>query len=891
MTQSLGLKFEKFDLHVHTPASFDFSDKTITSEDIIKEAKRKGLKGIAITDHNTGEWVDKMKMAAKGHDLIIFPGVEIYCTGGGSGIHVIAILDFDKGTKHIEAILAKLEIDPTDYGKKATVTRKSVFDVIDAITSDPINGIAVLAHCTSSKGVLSDIKGETRTEIFKHPKLLAVESSYHDFTDSNKISKKTRAIDLLNGNDSNYAERKLGVYIASDSHEEGKEGHTLAGIGSNYTYFKVDDIVNLESLRQCFIDREVRIKQFFEKTETKYPQIKKVKISGGFFDNQEANFHTGLNSILGSKGSGKSLLIELLRFSTDKIPSQPEIHKDHVGKMNKRLLTYGKVEVTIIDETGQEHVIERTYNPIENSPYKTSDQKNIANSFKAIFLSQNEIIKIAEDENEQIKFIDSFFDFQYYKNKINNTEKDISIFDETLADGLKAYSEVFEIQKQLDTLVNEKTKLDSLLSDKIYDDFKKLEDKNRAIVNQDLYMSELILELEQYKEDIIKKESPEIINAELVDDPIIKRNNDTIIEAINVFKELIEQSIEKAKQFRSKLLAEKETWDKKFLTDKTKYEDHIRTTGGDRKTQEAKRIKIINEITELTKRISLLNKKKENLKNIISQRDSKIEELFSVYRDYSKERISKCEKFEKESNGKLQIKIQEATNFDDFKNSLLQLKRGSYIQNSDIDQLCSTISPKEFIGHLFNYEVSKQAERLQPITDSTLISIEKVKILCDFLLSQVDYSSLLKLQYKAKPQDRPEIRYKVNKTDYELIKDLSVGQKCTAMLIMTLSDGIFPVIIDQPEDSLDVRSIWEDMCLKIRKGKENRQFMFTTHNSSLAVASDTDLFLIIESDSSSGKIVNTGALESSHIKENVITYLEGGRPTYSHKANTYDINK
>ena len=145
------------------------------------------------------------------------------------------------------------------------------------------------------------------------------------------------------------------------------------------------------------------------------------------------------------------------------------------------------------------------------------------------------------------------------------------------------------------------------------------------------------------------------------------------------------------------------------------------------------------------------------------------------------------------------------------------------------------------------------------------------------------------MQYKAKPQDRSEIKFKVNDSDFELIKDISVGQKCTAMLIMTLSDGIFPVVIDQPEDSLDVRSVWEDMCLKVRKGKENRQFVFTTHNSSLAVASDTDKFTIIESDSNSGKIMFSGALETAKIKEEVIKYLEGGRPTYNQKANKYDI--
>ena len=111
MTNSKGLRFEKFDLHVHTPASYDFIDKTVTPVQIVEEAITKGLKAIAITDHNTGEWVDKIIEAAEGKDLTIFPGVEIYCTGGEKGIHVIAILDVTKKTKHISAILSELKIE------------------------------------------------------------------------------------------------------------------------------------------------------------------------------------------------------------------------------------------------------------------------------------------------------------------------------------------------------------------------------------------------------------------------------------------------------------------------------------------------------------------------------------------------------------------------------------------------------------------------------------------------------------------------------------------------------------------------------------------------------------------------------------------------------------
>jgi DNA polymerase III alpha subunit len=199
-----GLQFEKFDLHVHTPASHDFADKHVTATDIVNRALRQGLRGIAITDHNTGDFVDKVKAAAQGKRLAVFPGVEICCTGGKSGIHIIAILGEDKATKHVSALLAAIGIAPDDFGKNGAVTTKAPYEVIDIIASPPYRGIAVLAHCTSSKGVLHDITGTTRQKIFEHPGLLAVETSDTDFTDEQKKGTRKRAVDLLDGKDDNY---------------------------------------------------------------------------------------------------------------------------------------------------------------------------------------------------------------------------------------------------------------------------------------------------------------------------------------------------------------------------------------------------------------------------------------------------------------------------------------------------------------------------------------------------------------------------------------------------------------------------------------------------------------------------------------------------------------
>jgi ABC-type multidrug transport system ATPase subunit len=121
------------------------------------------------------------------------------------------------------------------------------------------------------------------------------------------------------------------------------------------------------------------------------------------------------------------------------------------------------------------------------------------------------------------------------------------------------------------------------------------------------------------------------------------------------------------------------------------------------------------------------------------------------------------------------------------------------------------------------------------------------------------------------------------------LADLSVGQKAAALLIVGLSDGRFPIVIDQPEDSLDLRSIWADVCCTLRDSKERRQFIFTTHNSSVAVASDSDKFTILEAKATHAEVLYSGSINSSKIRSEVIAYLEGGPDTYKKKREKYNL--
>lgn len=71
--------------------------------------------------------------------------------------------------------------------------------------------------------------------------------------------------------------------------------------------------------------------------------------------------------------------------------------------------------------------------------------------------------------------------------------------------------------------------------------------------------------------------------------------------------------------------------------------------------------------------------------------------------------------------------------------------------------------------------------------------------------------------------------------DYRPIERLSVGQKSTAILLLIRLESKAPLIIDQPEDDLDNKFIYEDIVTKLRQEKERRQFLVATHNANIPV--------------------------------------------------------
>ncbi len=128
---------------------------------------------------------------------------------------------------------------------------------------------------------------------------------------------------------------------------------------------------------------------------------------------------------------------------------------------------------------------------------------------------------------------------------------------------------------------------------------------------------------------------------------------------------------------------------------------------------------------------------------------------------------------------------------------------------------------------------------------------------------------------------------------WQVLEDLSTGQKATAVLLLLLLDSDAPLIIDQPEDDLDNRFITEGVVPRMREEKQRRQFVFSTHNANIPVLGDAELIIGLtasggaEGGNASIAPEHMGSVDTDPVRELVEEILEGGKGAFEMRRLKY----
>ena len=150
-----------------------------------------------------------------------------------------------------------------------------------------------------------------------------------------------------------------------------------------------------------------------------------------------------------------------------------------------------------------------------------------------------------------------------------------------------------------------------------------------------------------------------------------------------------------------------------------------------------------------------------------------------------------------------------------------------------------------------------------------------------------------RLEEKLREQYAELLAYQVkNKVEIyyhdKLLKQHSIGQRASALILFILTqDNNDVIFIDQLEDDLDNKVIYDEVISAIVKKKTNIQFVFATHNANIPVLGDAERILVV--DYQDTKIdVSQGNIDLGSTHEQIVDIMEGGKEAFARRQLIYE---
>lgn len=945
-----GSEWRRWDLHIHTPFTrkndcfTGCSDSSKSEEEKTSEKwanfftsildyignmddPLKAIYAIGITDYFS---IENYKMVIANKDIsakipLILPNIELRILPAATEtpINLHVIFDPALSTDIIEnRFLSNLKFKHNNTPYLAT--KSSLVQLGKAIDSTITDNF-----CAEKKALeqyvinLSDLQ-----ELFNNDKelrekaLIIISNKSTDGasgvgnpstnTDSSDLTtlreelyKFADAIFSANPNDAQYfigqkdgvssddVKRKCGKLMAcihgSDAHQNDK---LFEPVNQRYCWIKADPTFN--GLKQIVYEPEERVCVSDSKPQTKSPYqvIESITITDNDFQTEPIVLNDKLNCIIGGKSTGKSILLHNLAraIAPKQVQEKCEVStgKGKSDKSTKPLtLEIDTVKLNVRwadgDSTNGQTIvyIPQTYlNRLADSVQETTEIDEIIEKVLLDRIDDNGI-QLNIKKAELLSIVDS--------SKSSNTNKILEIIRihsriKELANQITELGGKKPVEQELSKLRQERDALTKELNIK-EDDIKKYDDAVANIEVQKKLIEQLGKEIEKVENATIVVQQSEQFTVcsdetrlaikTLIDDIITKANESWNNQKANIVSQLKTQQTESNKS----------------------YDDSVLTRDGLKETIESS-----NRIKELAEKIT---KEGDKLKKIEEKEKAKSEEqtkLDALIVEVADSYISLRSAYEafaayiKENTANddsgLQYDVQVPFRQNDFLAKWSELYRAASSQNRSVlnvddftaekytEELLSTIIKKTLNGELATLKAGAEPEQaLRNILD-----------------------------------DWYNIKYIV-KMGNDSIDVMSPGKKALVLLqlLIDLADSECPILIDQPEDDLDNRSIFEQLIPFIKRKKVSRQIIIVTHNANIVVGADAEEVIIANQDGidsekksrrfeyRSGSIENdcpiyksdgtteNGILNKQGIQQHICDILEGGIKAFEKRKNKYHI--
>jgi len=927
----IGTKWYKCDFHLHTPASKCFEDKSVTPEQWVKEAKDKRLDCVAVTDHNSAEWMELIQEEAIKQGIFVFPGVELTCSE--AKVHILVLFEIGTDKIVIEDFLTICRIDRISFGEIEAHSPLSVENVIKEAKLK--NAICIPAHIDDFAG-LNQVAFELREKLFAEDAFLGVQVAHEELIVDENGYKKRDALYSINKSfgvsEDDIASNKFlitedrlkdwrsaalqankygkAILTFSDNpHSKNAPKHGLWGIGNRFTWIKMDQKPSLESLRQAMLLHKFRIKNDFDSPEQPYKtpdtwiqsiSIKETELSKKG-QNAIVEFSPQMNTIIGGRGSGKSSILQFLRgvFQKDsELDSLVNIKSDFsnffkIRDRRRQGVLKGASNIEIIVNRRDElyKVIFTQVNPSiqDRNIFKYNELTNNFDieqdlSFLSILdfdiFSQKQIYEIANNLNSLRERID--------ESSVDITNQQVVLRNKK-AEYIKQSAAISELKVKIEKkailkseILDIKNKIDTVKEIGIESELKKIQEfdsdnaKFKGLIDR--------IELEKSQFNILIQNIRDLKLQSTLLSHLNLPNLETPVNNINAIIESIAISVKGAKEEFDKLpeIVTRELSESLWMIDKNETENLFK------EKKQALLEQGIAKIEELEDDIKNHAQKRgeleiiERIEGDIEKRDG---ELSKLKEDYITERmrLSTSRKAFLENlltDGKVKAKVQSCRDFE-------------YLEEQIRLVLSSPESFEKDISTLIDYWTGQDVKRankgvfdkISGIHSGTSIGadfdkrfLSKIKTLNGEQLNSFDLLF---------PEDIIQLEYKTNAGEWKTLSNASAGQKTAAILTLILSEGNKPLILDQPEDDLDNYLIYDLVVDQLRKSKESRQIIAVTHNANIPVNGDSEVIIVMDSETKHLSPKFIGTIEENDIKNAVCSIMEGGTDAFEMRSKRY----
>ncbi|AZP94370.1 ATPase [Helicobacter pylori] len=862
-----GSSWHKWDLHVHTPYTHLNKAYQCSEEDFIQKLCASEINCIGLTNYfkfNEKEFALKEKIEKRG--IKVFYNLEVrldYKNNKNEFLDFHIIFSDEILSDNIKRFLSDM---------KATIdgTEKRLADLEKDDFNKAVVNFDQLLECLEEEslnlmgkyllGFLSRGHGSIECEF--------LEKGGRNETIYKKVIDKSHFLIHSSDNQKNLKDDRDSWLKYNKPLLQSSDAHKEDSIGKKYTWIKAEK--TFEGLKQIIYEPETRVSIDEKKSQDPLHKIDcvglcfdgEVKITNEKGDapfcyagfDQKLYFSPNFTCVIGGRGSGKSTLLQLI-----------------ASKLYDKSLVKGLKHETI-------------QKCIEIQP-----DTDIVDSVE--YLAQNEVEEFATNVSKFTEAIFNRIDSKSsgnLKGLENQIIENIKKFDEQIT----YWQEKTKLEEQLKNREKERKKsqniIDTFTDEDYLDKREKLQENHKALI--DLKQSkEVVLTFIEKLKRVVNFESKENMEEKNSYDKVYNQLKQNICKELEeIDKNIKNGCFDSDDKNIEKLEVKQQTLRQEigeFLKEKGVIDENI----GDLERANCQLADIEKEITDLKRKIEeITNKIKgfswegidKDIENFENQIEEKLKEINSAF-----EEISKNHKEVKPITIKYRLNedIFEGV-FEDFDKLVKLVDKGFNIQKSQSKikeylkeiELKNTIDMQhaEFIEELYGSIDNKKAafyETMKDIFDRE-IHFQIYRLLILKHLRNVE-------KYKTF-----EVRY-----DKRALDETSFGQKCTAVLVVLLSLGNNPIIIDEPEAHLDSALIANYLVTLIKKQKQKRQIIFATHNANLVLNADAEL--IIQLKNENNKIVaQSFMIESDKYKEDLLK-LEGGEKAFKDRERKYGITK